>query len=139
MIDASEYGGLKIDKEVELCSFNETVKQRGWRPTKRNGSFSSTRKLRPEVIFRCILNISNFKEGIHSDGSLLKEILGSELKQTDRLERVKQALKFFFFSRPPGIMAQLQGQIMSQFFKDWFEKGVSKVRRLQTIINRVGL
>ena len=48
-------------------------------------------------MFRCILNISNFKEGIHSDGSLLKEILGSELKQTDRLERVKQALKFFFF------------------------------------------
>lgn len=98
MIDAPEYGGLKIDKEVELCSFNETLKQLGWtRPTKRNGSFSSTRKLRPEFIIRCILYISNFKEGIHSDGFLFKEILGSGLKQTDRLERVKQALKFFFF------------------------------------------
>ena len=29
MIDAPEYGGLKIDKEVELRSFNETLKQLG--------------------------------------------------------------------------------------------------------------
>ena len=133
MINEPGNGGLKM---IDLCSFNKSLKTtwvKKYLDTTNNGKWKllfddELKNYSCENLFRCNLNVKDAKEVIKVTDPLLKEIL--EYWTEANFERqITSEINF----REQGLWFNSLIRIANKpiFFKEWSEKGITKVKDLQ--------
>ena len=133
MINEPGNGGLKM---IDLCSFNKSLKTtwvKKYLDTTNNGKWKllfddELKNYSCENLFRCNLNVKDAKEVIKVTDPLLKEIL-EYWTEANFQRQITSEINF----REQGLWFNSLIRIANKpiFFKDWSEKGITKVKDLQ--------